>query len=166
MPPITPTDLADAFDAHAPALVLYARTWLDAPGAEDVVQEVFLRLAALGDRPQSLRAWLLTCVRNAALDTLRGTRRRAAHARAVAEHRLFAFTPPESRDALDPEEVQAALKALAPTEREIITLRIWNSATFEEIAAILGLPLSSLYAKYQAGLHTMRARWEEPCRKT
>jgi RNA polymerase sigma-70 factor (ECF subfamily) len=158
------TALAEVFDAHAAALVLYARNWLDAAAAEDVVQEAFVRLAGGGHRPENVRAWLLTCVRNAALDALRGHKRQIARERAAGEARLFARGRREP-EALPVDEVEAALRCLGPVEREVIVLRIWNGATFEEIAALVRLPLSTVYARYRAGLELMRARWEEPCRK-
>ena len=45
------------FTAHARPLLLYARQWVDGSAAEDVVQEVFLRLSAArhgGQPPASL----------------------------------------------------------------------------------------------------------------
>jgi len=36
--------LSRGFDAYASRLILYARQWLDTSEAEDVVQDVFLRL--------------------------------------------------------------------------------------------------------------------------
>lgn len=159
---VSATELAEWFDTHAASLVLYARQWVDGAVAEDVVQEVFVRLAAAERRPGNVRAWLLTCVRHGALDALRGRKRRVARDRAAGEARLFERA---ERDGLEAEDVQRALAGLGGVEREVIVLRIWNGATFEEIAAIVEMPLSTVYAKYRAGLEAMRARWEEPCRK-
>jgi len=158
-------ELAEWFGSHAASLVLYARNWVDRAVAEDVVQEAFVRLAGTATRPDNVRAWLLACVRNAALDSLRGNRRRLARDKKAGEERWFAQSATRHRDVLDAADLQRALAALAPSEREIIVLRIWNAATFEEIAAIVELPLSTVYARYQSGLKTMRARWEEPCPK-
>ena len=44
------------FDAYAAGLVLYARQWLDAGLAEDVVQGVFVRLLSGCETPASPRA--------------------------------------------------------------------------------------------------------------
>ena len=39
-----PSQLSGWFETHGRALVLYARQWLDSDSAEDLVQDVFLRL--------------------------------------------------------------------------------------------------------------------------
>ena len=62
--------LARLIDETASALVLYARQWTSAP--EDVVQEAFVKLAALTSRPDQPVAWLYRVVRNAALTAARG----------------------------------------------------------------------------------------------
>ena len=46
MPSIDPAKMGSWFDAYAGRLVLYARQWLEAQWAEDVVQDVFIRLMA------------------------------------------------------------------------------------------------------------------------
>ena len=71
----TPHRLARWFDAYAARLVLYARQWLDHAGAEDVVQEVFLRLAGRPIDALDERALLFAAVRNAAIGEARGRRR-------------------------------------------------------------------------------------------
>src|SRR5438067_6411661 len=73
------------FDACAAGLVLYARQWLDRPEAEDVVQEVFVRLFARGGpEPPDARAWLYVAVRNASISAARGRRRRQSREQASA----------------------------------------------------------------------------------
>src|SRR5881227_3411523 len=56
----------------------------------------------------------------------------------------------ETRDnaaggSIELEEVLAALAQLTLEEREVVTLRIWNGATFEEIAAVMHMPLSTVH---------------------
>ncbi|HVX86205.1 MAG TPA: RNA polymerase sigma factor [Phycisphaerae bacterium] len=155
--------LATCFDAHAAALVLYARQWLPAPLAEDVVQEVFVRLAGQAEAPPNPRAWLLACTRNGAFDALKGARRRRARDAAAVQERRPLFEH-AAETALEASEAQAALAALPATEREIVTLRLWAGATFAEIAALLDVPLSTVHQRYRAALEALKTRWESPCR--
>jgi RNA polymerase sigma factor (sigma-70 family) len=156
-----PDEIGFWFDEMGAGLVLYARQVCRA-GAEDVVQEVFVRFAGLPQPPQNPRAWLLAAVRNAALDHRRGLRRRTARERGAAQARpMFEFSP----DGPAAGEIEEALAELALEEREVVTLRIWNGATFEDIAGVTGWPVSTVYHKYRSALEAMRARWEAPCRK-
>src|SRR4051812_36680865 len=86
-----PAELAHWFETLAPGLVLYARQFLGQSGpAEDVVQEVFLRLAAQRQAPPQVKPWLLLAVRRASLDSLKQSRRRAArHLVAGRQRPLF-----------------------------------------------------------------------------
>src|SRR5436309_15644873 len=76
--------VADMFEAHGPALLLYARQWVDAAAAEDVVQRVFVRLLASGRLPADARTWLFRCVRNEAISAWRTDQRRGRRERTVA----------------------------------------------------------------------------------
>ena len=162
---MTPADLGEWFDLMAAGLVLYARQWAGA-GAEDVVQEAFVRLAAQKKTPPNVKAWLLLTVKRAALDAAKSSRRRQARDHAAGEMRLRLFERAEAAAAVAPEDVQTALAELLPEEREAITLRIWNGATFEEAAAVMRLPVTTIFQRYRSGLERLRARWELPCRKS
>jgi RNA polymerase sigma-70 factor (ECF subfamily) len=161
-------ELALWFETIAPGLVLYARQIVGKSGpAEDLVQDVFLRLAAQRRTPPNVKAWLLLALRRAALDSLKQTRRRAARHLAVGlERPQFEIAHDRRELIVPPAEVEEALASLALEDREVVTLRIWNDATFEEIASVTQMPLSTVYHRYRSALETLRARWELPCRKT
>jgi RNA polymerase sigma-70 factor, ECF subfamily len=167
-----PAELGYWFDEMGAGLVLYARQILGVgsgggSGAEDVVQEAFMRLAAQGTEPANVRAWLLVAVRNAALDAAKGLRRRRARDQKAGRERWFqrAQAAEPGEENVEALEVQMAMGALDVQEREVITMRMWNGATFEEIGEVIGLPLSTVYLRYRSGLEKLRARWELPCRK-
>ncbi len=158
MPAPTATLLAHLFDGHAPALLLYARHFVDAGGAEDLVQEVFLKLAAQQQTPENPRAWLLATLKHAALDALKSERRRKARDTAAALERQPLFAAPAD-DGPAPDDLRAALQRLPALQREIVTLRLWTGSTFPEIAALTNLPVSSVFAQYQGALRTLKAHW-------
>ena len=88
MPAVDPTKLGRWFDAYGAQLLLYARQWLSRTGeAEDVVQDVFLRLIGQPQEPQNTKAWLYRAVRNAAVSAARTHRRRADREQRVARDR-------------------------------------------------------------------------------
>jgi RNA polymerase sigma-70 factor (ECF subfamily) len=159
--------VAELFDAHSRALLLYARQWVGAAGAEDVVQRVFVRLVSSGRLPAEPRRWLFRCVRNEAISYRRSEDRRSRREQAVASEAKGWFVP-DPGDRLDANDVQAALEALPPDQREVVVLRLWSGLTLSEIAGVTGAAVSTVHARYASAVTTLRQKLEYPCsnRKT
>jgi RNA polymerase sigma-70 factor (ECF subfamily) len=149
--------IAAAFDQHGPALLLYARQWLDAAAAEDAVQQVFVRLIGAGRLPTDVRPWLFRCVRNEAISMARSARRRARRETAAEAEPVF-LADADAR--LDAAEAGRALAALPPAQREVVVLRIWSGMTLAEISAVTGLATSTLHDQYRAALSALRRELE------
>jgi RNA polymerase sigma-70 factor (ECF subfamily) len=154
-----PDDFVRLVDAHGPPLLLYARQWCDAP--EDVVQEAFLKLAALRELPRAVVPWLYRVVRNAALDAAKGTRRRLRRESAAARPVRW-FVEPEI-DGLDAAAAVAALQRLPAEEREAIVARLWGGLSFEQIAEVAGCSASTAFRRYSAGLDALRQELGVSC---
>src|SRR5436190_931905 len=101
--------LARLIDAHAAALVLYARQWGGA--AEDVVQEAFVKLAACRTPPDNPAAWLHRVVRHGAISAARSEKRRRTHESRAAARTASWFLPSEGAD-LDGRQAAQALEQL------------------------------------------------------
>ena len=161
-----PGKLAAWFEAHAPALALYARQWVDDRArAEDVVQEVFVRLMGQRGEPPNVRAWLYASVRNAAIDEARSASRRKRREESAAANTPGWFVP-RPADALDADAVRRALEQLPPRQREIVTLRVWSGMTLGEVSQVTGMPVSSVHDEYRRGLDALRRLMETPCSTT
>jgi RNA polymerase sigma-70 factor (ECF subfamily) len=151
--------LARLIDAHAAALVLYARQWCAAP--EDVVQEAFVKLAAQRPTPNNLVAWLHRVVRNGALSAARAERRRRRHETAAARPAEW-FVPGEGAS-LDATEAAAALQGLPPEQRETVVAHLWGGLTFDQIGALTGVSASTAHRRYLAALSALRERLRVVC---
>jgi RNA polymerase sigma-70 factor (ECF subfamily) len=131
------------FDLHAGGLYRLALAMLREPdAAQDVVQDVFLRLLAHLDGGGALanaRGWLYTV---------------AAHACRDRQRRLWRWLPwiaehdtrqaPESPDLTDgTHAVLAAIRALAPRDRLLIALRA-QGLSYQEIADAAGIRRASV----------------------
>ena len=152
-------------DQLASALELYARQWCDEP--EDVVQEVFVKLAAQPTTPLNPAAWLFRTVRNGAINAGIAKRRRRRHeAEAAAGAPAWFETGPTARSGavVDPESAQAALSLLPIEQREVIVAHLWGGLTFDQIAEIAGTSSSSAHRLYHSGLLALRERLGVPCR--
>lgn len=153
-----PEQLGRLLDRYAAALQLFARQWC--AQADDVVQEAFVRLVQQPVPPHDPAAWLYRVVRNGAISAARSADRRHRHeSRAVRE---FWFASRDD-DALDAQLAAAALEQLPLEQREPIVAHLWGELTFEQIADIAGISVTTAYRRYQAGLKTLRERLEAEC---
>jgi RNA polymerase sigma-70 factor (ECF subfamily) len=155
--------LAEAYRRHAGAVMALASRVLASRNlAEEVVQEVFLRLWNHADRfdPErgSLRSWLLAQAHGRAVDLLRsesarkGREERDVRGRAESgydlEHEVF--------DLAVAEQVRDALTALPVDERRAIELAYFGGLTYREVAVRLDQPEGTVKSRIRAGLKRLR----------
>lgn len=150
---------------YRPAAFATAYAVLRDPGAaEDTVHDAFLGVwrGAASFRPErgSLRGWLLTIVRNAAMDHLRARRftlqptveidqiERRGHVSEDVSHEVVL--------AADARRVRAAMRTLPPAQRDAIELAFFGGLTHGEIAARTGLPLGTVKGRLRLGLRRLR----------
>ena len=154
-------DFAKWFEANSRPLALYVRQWLDDHAAADVVQDAFLKLLGQKRHPADARAWLFRTVRNAALNELRRRRTRARHGPAIAAGRGEWFEQ-QLDDAIDAKAVQEALAQLPLEQRELIVMRIWGQMTYEQMAEVVGVALSTVRERYVAAIESLRRKMVTP----
>jgi RNA polymerase sigma factor (sigma-70 family) len=158
--------LGTLIDRHAAALELYARQWCDE--AEDVVQEVFVRLAGLGTPPVNAVGWLFRAVRNGAINAGIKRKRRLRHEAKVGERARGWFREDDSGQAsgaVDSESAQVALSTLPLEQREVIVAHLWGGLTFEQVAELSGSSASTAHRVYQTGMNALRERLGVTCRE-
>jgi len=146
-------------------LLRHARGLLGAGSPyEDVVQEVFLKLARErvvlppGDpsgRGRQLSAWLHKVTRNACMDIIRSESRRKWRERDVArsEHTHGGFCGVEAEDtrAL----VERELERLPVDQREVLVLRLLAERSYREIAEVTGKKVGTVGWLISEGLKTL-----------
>jgi RNA polymerase sigma-70 factor (ECF subfamily) len=155
--------LAEIYRRHGGAVYALARRVLnDVADAEEVVQEVFLRLWNAPEKfdPErgSLRSYLLAQCHGRAVDLLRADssrrRREERDARATAEmgydleHQVW--------DLAMAERVQAAVSTLPPDERKAIELAYFGGHTYREVATLLDAPEGTVKSRIRTGLRRLR----------
>jgi RNA polymerase sigma factor (sigma-70 family) len=137
----------------------------DPAKAEDVVQDVFLRLwngAGQFDTARgSLRTWVLTSIRNRAIDYLRGRGAHERREREIPEHieAVGGGSDPwmEVAQSLEQEIVRRALQALPPEQRQAIELAYFGGFSQREIAAMTRVPLSTVKGRMRLGLEKLHS---------
>jgi len=134
----------------------------DAFVAEEVVQDAFMsvwRNAASYDFARgNVRSWLLTIVRNRAIDQLRGR-----FGRSQSDVDLDALAPvlavPDLSDEvltnIQASDARAALPAVPEEQRIVIELAYFEGLTHVEIAERLGIPLGTVKSRLRLGLQKL-----------
>ncbi len=155
--------LAEIYRRHAGAVFALARRLLaDRTLAEEIVQEVFLRIWNDPDKfdPDrgSLRSYLLAQCHGRSVDLIRSesSRRRreekeltlAAEAGYDLEHEVW--------DMAIADRVKTSLQSLDEGEREAILLAYFGGHTYREVADLLGTPEGTIKSRIRSGLKKMR----------
>lgn len=146
----------------APVFGLAKRLLRDEALAEEVVQEVFLRLWNRPERYQpdrgSLRSFLLSHTHGRSIDLIR-----AESSRRRREERE-AWMTAEAGPSIDEEvwqmaladKVRTALTSLPEREREAIELAYFGGLTYREVASRLNTPEGTVKSRIRAGMQRLQ----------
>lgn len=159
---LVPTAVEHAWCAHWSSVVGLARMLTGEPTlAEDVAQEVFIRMWEDPDRFDplrgSLRSFLLMDTRGRALDLMRKRARRA-----TLEARQTVTRPIDDPVGIEICRVEATavlragLLELARPERDAIEIAYFEHCTYRETAQRLGVAEGTVKSRIRAGLSNLR----------
>jgi RNA polymerase sigma-70 factor (ECF subfamily) len=160
---MAPADIERLYDEHAQALFAFLLNFTrHEADTHDLLQELFVKLA---NRPELLddvrdeRAFLLRLAHNLAIDLIRhrGTREKNYEQLANAPAQIFASAAEPDERAFR-EALSAALGEIPSDQRAVVHLKLWGGLTFEQIAALLGIPLNTAASRYRYGLDKLRER--------
>ena len=158
--------LAEAYRRHAGAVFGLSRRLLnDATLAEEIVQEVFVRLWNDPDKFDpargSLRSYLLAQCHGRSVDLLRSEssrrRREEKDLRRTAEAGYDLER--EVWDLALADHVRDALDTLPEVEREAIRLAYLGGHTYREVAVMLNEPEGTVKSRIRSGLKRLRAEF-------
>jgi RNA polymerase sigma-70 factor (ECF subfamily) len=155
--------LAEVYRRHGGAVYGLAKRVLNNPAeAEDVTQEVFLRLWNQPDRfdPSrgSLRSFLLAQSHGRAVDAVRSSSsRRLREARDAFRTAQAAYDMQhEVWDLALADQVGRAMGGLPDEERRAIELAYFDGHTYREVARLLGEPEGTIKSRIRNGMRRMR----------
>lgn len=155
-----------------------ARRVANEADAEDILQEVFLRIHQRRDSVQHadrLGAWLFQVTRNAIADHYRGPARRrelvagTTFELAVDQHDNAAHAVEAERESAQAQQELAAclrpmVKRLPAHYREAIVLVELEGLTQRDAAERLGLSVSGMKSRVQRGRRALKAMLQDCCR--
>ena len=142
------------------------RVTSDRDAAEDVRQTVFLRIVegkAPLDRPAALAAWIRRSTVNAAIDLVRSRNRRGRLLNVFARQRPThgeGTAAGEAELADETDQLRAAMGALDPDDRALLALRFDEDLTYDEIAAVVERPLSTVKSQLERAKKRLRSEFK------
>lgn len=151
------------YDERAGKMLLFAKQFVGCVAtAEDVVQDGFIRFwkSRTAHAPDKLESHLYGCVRWAALDFLRRTKRArkreenyTADEVALTDKGSF-ICPVEGQETAD--LVEEALDKLPSDQREVVVLKVWAGLTLQEIGDALDISPNTAASRYRYALGALR----------
>jgi RNA polymerase sigma-70 factor (ECF subfamily) len=141
-----------------------ARVTQDRCAAEDVAQQVFIRVwerpTAFAPDRGSLHAWLATLAHGRAVDHVR--RERAGRRREQQQLPAAPFDVEELATTLAvAARVRRAVDALPDDQRAAIVLAYYDAKTYRQVAATLDIPEGTAKSRLRLGLRHIAERLEE-----
>ncbi|MGY1832723.1 RNA polymerase sigma factor [Geodermatophilus sp. SYSU D01180] len=163
-----PELFATLFDRHAAAVHRYLGRRVGEL-ADDLLSETFLvafrRRADYRPERLDVRPWLIGIATNLVHGAARAERRRyRALARAAAEPDARPDDDPHDR--LDAQALRgplaAALAGLKAPDRDVLLLVAWGDLSYEEVAAVLDVPVGTVRSRLHRARRQTRATLEAP----
>lgn len=158
-----PEALSHMYDQYSTMVYSVAmRVLRDTAAAEDVMQEVFLKLwqqpESFSDHRGSLCGWLAVVTRNRAIDRIRGSRRFEN----VDDLQLAnsADMATEAARNVMMAKVRMVLDSLSPDQRTTLEMAFFEGQTHVEIAAKTGQPLGTVKTRIRSALISIRKALE------
>jgi RNA polymerase sigma-70 factor (ECF subfamily) len=167
--PLDEAVVAEIYREHAPLLRRFVgRTVTDPARAEDVVQEVILRVWRQAPEVTSMRAYLFQTARNVLIDMHRASGRRVVEVAADRDDdsraRIDPRTPnPEAQidHALDQILVEDALARLQPDHRSVVVALYYQRLSVAEAAMRLGIPVGTVKSRAFYAVRSLRVVLDE-----
>lgn len=150
------------FEEYFGRMVLFAEYFLlDGKEAEDVVQELFLRLWNSSDIPDikvSLKAYLFMQVKNACLNRIKHLNVEDKHKRLLAEAQLYAEIPDVELDEELVRKVYAAIDELPEQARVVFKLCVIEGKKYKEVAEELNISVNTVNTQMKRAYKHLRGR--------
>jgi RNA polymerase sigma-70 factor (ECF subfamily) len=152
-------DFARLLQNEIPRLRRYARALArDAARADDLVQSCLVRAIAkehLWEPGTDLRAWLFTILHNQNVSEIRRSVREGVVV-AVEDVASVLTVAPRAGASLQLRDLERAIRLLPDEQRQVILLVGLEGMRYEEVAAVLDIPIGTVRSRLSRGREMLR----------
>jgi len=146
-------------EAEIPRLRRYARALThDAVVADDLVQDCLARALGklhLWQEGTDLRAWLFTILHHQYVNYIRRAAREVAAVRLTEREPMLARAPQQGKR-LELRDLERAFAKLPDTQRSAILLVALEGMRYDEVAAVLDVPVGTIRSRLSRGREALR----------
>ena len=133
----------------------------DPSEAEDVLQDVFIRVYRLGGSYDPEKGSLATWIRRVTVNQCISKQKSGKHSYSLDEMRQNGHQPDEDEIDFDDKlalklSIEKMLQSLSGKYRAALILRYVDDLTYEEIAETLDIPLGTVKSRINAAITTLR----------
>src|SRR5919202_3299483 len=152
-------DLYKKIEEEIPRLRRYARALTrDISAADDLVQDCLARALSkvhLWQEGTDLRAWLFTILHNQYVNHVRRAVREGA-AVGLSETEPMLTSVPNQNKRLELRDLERAITKLPDEQRSVILLVGLEGMRYEEVAAVLDVPVGTIRSRLSRGREMLR----------
>ena len=148
--------LKEAIEYEKKLLNFFWRQGVNINGAEDLVQETYLRLWKYSDRYKKtakLSTFLFILARQVLIDSYRRESSRVNREEAYSE-KINQVEPPKVSCVA--EDVRWAVSQLSPPLREVVELGFFQELPYKEVAEILSIPIGTVKSRMSNALKRLK----------
>jgi len=142
---------------HMPAMLGFARRYVNTSEAEDITQEaltrIWLKASQWQERGVSPRSWLMRIVYNLCMDALRRHKRQPVESEMVEDELPCSSGGPEQHyeQTVQQQQLARAMQELPERQRSAILLTTYHGMSQRETAAILEVSVEALESLLSRG---------------
>ncbi len=132
--------------------------------AEEVMQNLFVAVAEKRNhiaRARNLTGYIFAMARNQAMDFLRTEPKNGKN---IEDYKNVLVLKDASTNSFDSEELEKITKAilsLPSKQKEVISMKIFQDMTFENIARALNISINTAASRYRYGIEKLKSKLKE-----
>ena len=153
-------ELEKVYDKYASELYKYAlMISADHGTAEDAVQQVFVKMLKMGNRVlqiESYNGYLRRAVRNECYEIIKKRNLSKGIVEKLSSKPIIENSDEKEANEEERELLEGVIKELAPEQREVLHMKVFEDKTLSEIGEMTGVSTNTAASRYRYAMDKLR----------